>query len=194
MCRSPANAGDAAPQICVFPSRLGWFAVDWRGGKLHALAFGHAGGADAAAVLLAALPFPPGDEVGWIDVQRNPDPASPEVWQLAKRLQAYADGGPDEFLDVPVALTEGSVFHRNVLQQCRRIRYGQTWTYGRLAARVGSPRAARAVGTALARNRIPLIVPCHRVIGSTGTLRGYSGCGGLGMKQRLLELETRDRG
>ena len=68
-----------------------------------------------------------------------------------------------------------------------RVPYGETTTYGALAARVGHPRAARAVGTVMNRNRIPIVLPCHRVVGSTGSLTGYAG--GLDRKVRLLELE-----
>ena len=65
--------------------------------------------------------------------------------------------------------------------------YGETTTYGALAKRVGHPRAARAVGTVMNRNRIPIVLPCHRVVGSTGDLTGYAG--GLDRKVKLLELE-----
>ena len=124
-----------------------------------------------------------------MDIQQNPKAASREIRQLAERLQAYADGRRDQFLDIPVALSDATPFQRQVLQQCRRIRYGQTITYGQLAAKAGYPQAARAVGGVMARNRVPLVIPCHRVVGSSGTLRGYSGCGGTAMKRRLLELE-----
>jgi methylated-DNA-[protein]-cysteine S-methyltransferase len=66
--------------------------------------------------------------------------------------------------------------------------YGETTTYGRLAADAGRPRAARAVGTVLHRNPVPIVLPCHRVVGSTGSLVGYAG--GLGRKRALLELES----
>jgi O-6-methylguanine DNA methyltransferase len=74
-----------------------------------------------------------------------------------------------------------------VLEQLARVPYGETTTYGELARRVGHPRAARAVGTVMNRNRIPIVLPCHRVVGSTGDLTGYAG--GLDVKQTLLELE-----
>lgn len=81
-------------------------------------------------------------------------------------------------------------FYREVLERCAQIPAGQTLTYGQLAARAGRPRAARAVGSAMARNRWPLIVPCHRVVGSDGRLTGYSGAGGIETKRRLLGLEA----
>ncbi|MEX1224432.1 MAG: MGMT family protein, partial [Pirellulales bacterium] len=73
---------------------------------------------------------------------------------------------------------------------CRRIPIGQTMSYAELAAVAGSPGAARAVGNIMAGNRVPIIVPCHRVVGSGGSLGGYSSSGGLRTKRRLLSLEA----
>jgi methylated-DNA-[protein]-cysteine S-methyltransferase len=78
-------------------------------------------------------------------------------------------------------------FTVSVLEELARVPYGQTTTYGALARRVGHPKAARAVGTVMNRNRIPIVLPCHRVVGSNGELTGYAG--GLDRKQTLLELE-----
>lgn len=83
-----------------------------------------------------------------------------------------------------------SAFHRRVLRACYRIPAGSVLTYGELASKVGSPKAARAVGAAMAANRWPLLIPCHRVVGSGGKLTGYSGIGGLETKRRLLEMEA----
>lgn len=82
-----------------------------------------------------------------------------------------------------------SNFHQTVLRGCFQIPAGATLTYGALAARAGSPKAARAVGAAMARNRWPILIPCHRVVGSTGALTGYSGTGGIATKRHLLALE-----
>ncbi len=81
-------------------------------------------------------------------------------------------------------------FHQRVLRQCFAIPSGQTMSYGKLATRVGSDGAARAVGVAMARNRWPLLIPCHRVVGSSGRLTGYSGTGGIATKRWLLDLES----
>ena len=88
---------------------------------------------------------------------------------------------------VPVDLSAAPPFHGKVLWALARIPYGQTVTYGELAARVGRPHGARAVGQAMACNPVPLVVPCHRVVASGGGLGGYRG--GLDLKRRLLGLE-----
>jgi methylated-DNA-[protein]-cysteine S-methyltransferase len=108
---------------------------------------------------------------------------------LARRLQAYAEGSPDDFRDVPLQLHGVTPFQRRVYLACRRIPYGDTCSYAELARRAGSARAARAVGNIMASNRLPIILPCHRVVGSGGHLGGYSAPGGLKTKRRLLRLE-----
>ena len=82
---------------------------------------------------------------------------------------------------------EGTEFDRRVWELVAGVPYGETTTYGALAERVGHPRAGRAVGTVMNRNRIPIVLPCHRVVGATGDLTGYAG--GLDRKVKLLELE-----
>ncbi|MFW5867590.1 MAG: methylated-DNA--[protein]-cysteine S-methyltransferase [Armatimonadota bacterium] len=89
--------------------------------------------------------------------------------------------------DLPVALEGVTEFGARVLRACAEIPWGETRSYGEIARAAGSPRASRAVGQALGRNPIPIIVPCHRVIGADGSLVGFGS--GLTMKRRLLELE-----
>ncbi|MFI0502890.1 methylated-DNA--[protein]-cysteine S-methyltransferase [Streptomyces albogriseolus] len=102
-----------------------------------------------------------------------------------EQLAAYFAGDLKEFT-VPLRL-HGTPFQLRVWEQLRRIPYGETRTYGQLADLLGNSRASRAVGLANGRNPVGVIVPCHRVIGSTGALTGYGG--GLERKQRLLDLE-----
>jgi methylated-DNA-[protein]-cysteine S-methyltransferase len=90
--------------------------------------------------------------------------------------------------DLELDLTAMAPFQRLVLDELARVPYGETSTYGGLAQRIGKPRAARAVGGALNRNPIPIVLPCHRVVGSTGSLVGYAG--GLEIKRALLDLES----
>ncbi|HET7572460.1 MAG TPA: methylated-DNA--[protein]-cysteine S-methyltransferase [Gaiellaceae bacterium] len=103
------------------------------------------------------------------------------------QLAAYFAGERVAF-DFPAAAA-GTPFQRAVWDEVRRIPYGETATYAELARRIGRPRAVRAVGHANGRNPLPVAVPCHRVLGSDGSLTGYGG--GLGRKRLLLELEAR---
>ena len=105
---------------------------------------------------------------------------------VVEQLEAYFDGSLTEF-DVELDL-HGSEFHVRVWNALRDIPYGETWSYGELAHHIGSPGAARAVGAANGRNPIAIIVPCHRVIGASGSLVGYGG--GLDRKRYLLGLEA----
>jgi methylated-DNA-[protein]-cysteine S-methyltransferase len=105
---------------------------------------------------------------------------------VRRELEEYFEGDRREF-DFPVDLRGRSEFSRIVLEQLARVPYGEVTTYGSLAARTGRPRAARAVGTIMNRNPIPIVLPCHRVVGSTGSLVGYGG--GLERKRQLLDLE-----
>jgi methylated-DNA-[protein]-cysteine S-methyltransferase len=105
---------------------------------------------------------------------------------VKRELDEYFEGKRRDF-DVPVDLRVGSDFSRAVLAQLARVPYGEVTTYGSLAERSGRPRAARAVGTIMNRNPIPIVLPCHRVVGSTGRLVGYGG--GLDRKRLLLDLE-----
>lgn len=103
------------------------------------------------------------------------------------QLQAYFAGELQEF-DLPLQ-PDGTPFQQQVWQQLLAIPYGETISYGKLAQRLGKPTAARAVGLANGANPIPLVIPCHRVIGSNGKLTGYGG--GLPLKEALLAHEQR---
>lgn len=104
-----------------------------------------------------------------------------------EQLLEYCSGRRREF-DLPLVMV-GSEWQKAVWQALTEIPYGQTRSYGEIAATVGRPGAARAVGRANATNRLPLVVPCHRVIAADGTLGGFNG--GLHLKERLLEHESR---
>jgi methylated-DNA-[protein]-cysteine S-methyltransferase len=117
-----------------------------------------------------------------IRVLRSARPVDP----VKRELDEYFEGRRREF-NLSVDLRGRSEFSRAVLEQLARVPYGEVTTYGSLAARSGRPRAARAVGTIMNRNPIPIVLPCHRVVGSTGSLVGYGG--GLDRKRQLLDLE-----
>ena len=104
---------------------------------------------------------------------------------VRRELDEYFEGKRRSF-DLPIDLRV-QPFHADVLRELALVPYGETATYGALAARVGRPKAARAVGTVMNRNPIPIVLPCHRVVGAKGQLTGYAG--GLERKELLLRLE-----
>lgn len=106
--------------------------------------------------------------------------------ETKRELDDYFEGRRRDF-ELDLDLTTAGGFHRQVLRRLALVPYGQTTTYGALAAAAGRPRAARAVGTAMNRNPIPIVLPCHRVVGASGSLVGYGG--GLERKVALLRLE-----
>jgi methylated-DNA-[protein]-cysteine S-methyltransferase len=106
---------------------------------------------------------------------------------LSNRLQRYFNGDRVLFRD-RLDLSGATSFYRAVWDAATSIPYGETRTYAWVAQQIGKPRALRAVGGALARNPFPIIVPCHRVVASSGNLGGFSG--GLELKKRLLEMEA----
>jgi methylated-DNA-[protein]-cysteine S-methyltransferase len=108
------------------------------------------------------------------------------VDDVKRELDEYFEGKREAF-DLSLDLTGAAEFTRDVLGELARVPFGEVTTYGHLAARVGRPRAARAVGTVMNRNPIPIVLPCHRVVGSSGSLVGYAG--GLDRKEQLLRLE-----
>ncbi|WP_422087561.1 methylated-DNA--[protein]-cysteine S-methyltransferase [Variovorax sp.] len=130
----------------------------------------------------------------WFDQQRHwPDTTGwiakddhPALVEAAAQLRDYFAGKRDHF-DMKLDLSHGTAFQQSVWQQLLAIPAGATLTYGTLSAKLGNPTAVRAVGAAVGRNPISVIVPCHRVLGADGSLTGYAG--GLERKTALLELE-----
>ena len=129
------------------------------------------------------------DDTGLNGSQHEPD----LLPRLAAKLQRYFRGLAEDFDDVPTPA--GPTFHRRCWEVCRKIPRGETRSYGELAAMAGSgPGASRAVGQAMRRNQLPVIVPCHRIIAASGRLYGYSGSvdptgRALAIKRSLLDLE-----
>lgn len=173
-----ARSADLRPtSVYAFPTELGWVAISWSGERLQGFTMGHPSGSAAEAAL---------DAGG----EPTSDPP-PFVRSLADRIAAHVAGAPEDFRDVRLDLSHLTAFQRKVVEQCRQIRPGQTLTYGELAAKAGYPGAARAVGSTMARNRFPIVVPCHRVVGAAGSLGGFSAPSGVSLKRRLLEVESR---
>jgi methylated-DNA-[protein]-cysteine S-methyltransferase len=134
----------------------------------------------ASASGIRAIEFDPGPVA---EGQRND--RNPLLTEAVRQLRAYFAGALREFL-LPLDI-EGTDFQKRVWGQVAAIPYGETRSYLQIAQALGSPRAVRAVGAANGANPVPIVVPCHRVIGAKGKLVGYGG--GLAMKERLLELE-----
>jgi len=110
---------------------------------------------------------------------------------LQEQITGYFEGARVDFSRVPVALEGFSVFSQKILTACRKVKIGQTITYSELAKRSGRPAASRAVGGVMARNPLPLIIPCHRVIRTDGQMGGFSASGGIPLKKKMLELEQK---
>lgn len=111
---------------------------------------------------------------------------TPLLLEARKQLEAYFDKKLREF-NLPIKIC-GTAFQQSVYNELLKIPYGDTASYKDIAYRIGSPKAMRAVGNANNKNKIPIIIPCHRVIGSNGNLIGYAG--GLNIKEYLLKLEN----
>jgi methylated-DNA-[protein]-cysteine S-methyltransferase len=127
--------------------------------------------------------------LAWHELPRHaPGDHVPQArYPLVGRLQAYFRGGRDAFADVELDLDWCTPFQRAALDAMRAIPYGETATYGEVAALAGHPNAQRAVGSVCASNRFAIFVPCHRIVAADGL--GSYGSLGLGYKRRLLELE-----
>ena len=108
---------------------------------------------------------------------------------FARRLAAYYSGRRTDFT-VKVDLSDVPDFRRAVLEACRKVPFGRTATYADLARAVGRPGATRAVGSAMSHNPLPLVIPCHRILRSDGSLGGFSSPRGAAEKQRMLRLES----
>ena len=110
---------------------------------------------------------------------------------LIEDLYQHLGGESRDFAEVPLDLVATTPFQRHVYSVCRELPPGEVTTYAGLAERMGrAASSARAVGSALGKNPVPLVVPCHRVVGSDGRLHGFTAPGGLTLKQRLLDLEA----
>ena len=167
--RSPGGGAEAVERRCRLP--VGWC-------RLVATEQG-----------LAAIDLPRQGAASHGEEQESAGPGSRAEALLdavEEQLQAFFRGDLQVF-DLPLDLGGVTAFQRAVLLACARVPYGQVVSYGELARRAGFPGAARAVGQVMARNPLPLVIPCHRVIGSDGRLTGFGG--GLALKELLLAME-----
>jgi len=175
------NLDSTAPCVSIFPTPLGWFGLVRIDETLRLVTIGHASKQDV-----------------WDHVRSRTDVDSdlPEPlvtdWQpeLRVRLQRYCRGERVDFQDLEVSLSAFTDFQNRVLQATRHIGYAETQTYGQVAATVGVPGGARAVGNVLAQNSFPILIPCHRVVAANGRLGGFSAPQGVELKRRLLAMEN----
>jgi len=170
---SPTND----PGQAVFAAGGGWCAIAW----------------SREGVTLLTLPFP--DESSALDTLASKGLPSrggslpSSIASLTESVRQYMAGGDVDLSGIRVDLSGLPPFRRKVCEYVRTIPPGQIRTYGQVAAAVGSPGAARAVGGAMAGNPVPLLVPCHRVVGANGEMVGFSAPGGTRTKRALLEME-----
>lgn len=162
---------------CIIDTKIGFIALAGRNGKLLRSTLPKSTREEALGAIREGLDASAvEDEAGFGD--------------LAGRLRAYAEGTSVDFSDVPVDFQAYGPFHRAALHACQLIPRGQVASYRDLARAAGSERACRAVGTAMASNRTPIIIPCHRVIATGGKIGGFSA--DLEWKRDLLRLEGVD--
>ena len=186
MTASPAPAPPPAPFHCVQQTPYGWLALLGTEHSLQRVSL-----QPELPAALAGLGLPNADPdasapAGTIAVDTAPGPLA----AIIAAFDAYFAGDFRALDAIPLDSAGAPPFHTAAWTACRQIPPGETRSYRWLAAAAGSPQASRAAGQAMARNPWPLVVPCHRVIGSAGKLHGY-GAGGLTVKARLLEMERR---
>jgi methylated-DNA-[protein]-cysteine S-methyltransferase len=165
-------------QLAIFKTPLGWFGMLGHGGKLQKIQIGQPSKKAVEEAFREEYEDATFELTSW-----NPN--------LENRLCRFARGEVVSFADVelewPKPLTD---FRRRVIEQARGLAWGETATYGELAQRAGSPRAARAVGSTMATNLFPIVIPCHRVVGCNGGLGGFSAPSGVSLKRQLLTMEA----
>lgn len=166
-----------APGATLFDSPIGAIGLAWTGRGISLLQLPASSAAGTRALLRRRL--------GEVAEAAPP----PGIAAAIGRIQALLRGGHDGLCDIVLDLHGVSDFERSVYDIARTIPPGRTLTYGALAARLGDPTLSRAVGVALGRNPVAIIVPCHRVLAAGGADGGFSAPGGIATKRRLLEIE-----
>ena len=162
-------------QLLIFETEIGWTGIMAKGLSVTRLTFGH----KTAVEVVEAFDT----------TARIAECASRWLKALQTMVEVYAKGRRVSFHDISVDWGDLTEFRQEVLQACREIPYGETRTYKEIAEQVGRPNSARSIGTCMAANPIPIIIPCHRVIATDGSLGGYSAPGGTEMKSLLLQME-----
>ena len=172
-----------AAGLCVFDTAIGTCGIAWN---------------DSGQV--TGVQLPEADERATRARMQSRFPAVPEsvpplaIGTIVQRIRALLEGRPDALQDVPLDMTGVPDFHRRVYEVTRAIPPGRTLTYGEVAARLGEPGAARAVGQALGHNPFAPVVPCHRVLAAGSAGGGFSAAGGVATKLRMLQIEKAQLG
>lgn len=179
-------------EMQVFETKLGWMGAIGEASigdepLLTQLVIGAETAGDAHQAISRAVER--NGDMAEFDTHGPSRGSSPWWARFRRRLREYADGGDASFDDVAVDLRFATPFQACVLNCCRRIGRGSTMSYAELATAAGRPGAARAVGNVMAKNRYPLVIPCHRVLHAGGGLGGFSAPQGVALKRRLLEME-----
>lgn len=170
----------------LFESDLGWIAFSFRERAILKSGMGY-------LVLEEALKRCEPDSEAEVQIDKLPRSTDCR-YQFAKecrrRLEQYLSSGGNLMQEIPFVDPSHTPFQSAVIRACRAIPAGKTATYGQLALAAGSPGASRAVGNQMARNPLPLLIPCHRVVAAGNQLGGFSAPQGLDLKRRLLEIES----
>jgi methylated-DNA-[protein]-cysteine S-methyltransferase len=164
-------------RCCLFDTSLGTVGLAWSERGITRLQLPEAGRVATERRLRRHAP-----------AAARADPTA-AIEDVIDRLQRYMAGRRTDFSAIALDLAGISAFHRAIYDAARRVGWGETTTYGALARQAGAPDAARAVGQAMGRNPVPIIIPCHRVLASGRKIGGFSAHGGATTKQRLLGLE-----
>ena len=166
----------------ILDTAIGRCALIWRGGLLVGSALPEASETKSRTSLRRRFPG---------SIEADPLPFVRTAIDAVVRLLS---GKAEDFTEFELDTGDLPAFDRAVLEETRRIPCGETRTYGEIASALGSPGAARAVGRALGRNPIPIIIPCHRVLAASGRSGGFSAPGGTSTKLRMLQIEGARRG
>jgi methylated-DNA-[protein]-cysteine S-methyltransferase len=166
-----------AHAFVLFETAIGWCGIAWNGRGIAGVQLPEADENHTRKRMLQRFPAA-GEAI-----------PPPEIRRVVENIVALLDGEPSDLSDAELDMASVPPFHRRVYEVARSIPAGGTLSYGEVAARLGAPGAARAVGQALGQNPFPILVPCHRVLAAGGKIGGFSAHGGTATKERMLTLE-----
>lgn len=167
----------------IFESELGFICIIGREGCVHDLLFGDLTRDDIEGRLTTIVDRQNQiSRIEWVESDWYPE--------CRRSLVEFAKGESTSLKSISILSQAKTDFQSRVLKITQSLKYGQTLSYAQVAAKAGSPGAARAVGSVMAKNRIPLLIPCHRVVAAGGRLGGFSAPQGVDMKKRLLAMEA----